>query len=42
MRALMQLKQTVKVLVKSSGLSDEQVKVVAEALEEADRKIRQM
>lgn len=42
MRALMQLKQIVKVLVKSGSMTDEQVNVVAEALEEAARKIQQM
>jgi DNA-binding PadR family transcriptional regulator len=42
MRALMQLKTIVKVLVKSGSMTDEQVNVVADALEEAARKIQQM
>ncbi len=41
-RAMVQLKQIVKVLVKRGNLSDEQVNVVAEALEDAARKIQQM
>ena len=42
LQALVTLKQTVKVLVKRGNISDEHVKIVAEALEEAARKIQNL
>ena len=42
LHALAALKQTVKVLVKRGNITDEHVKIVAEALEEAARKIQNL